>query len=298
MAKLSKYTSKLSIGVLTAIAATCGLGSLNSFANLHPVALAQAPFPTNNAISSPSNQYVVYAPAGTNLQQVKTIVPDAFNSTLSNGERVVQIGRFNNLNLAQRRVAELQQLGLPAEVATVPYRNAIPVAPAPTFNDPFVDPFNSSTPIASAPTAPFPASNSAIVTAPPPPTGNPTSFGNDPFASNSNFGTAPGEVIEITRAPQPITPTPTQYEPIPAPPTTPEITSVSSAVPSNRYVVIVPSSVDSVLAEVRTVVPSAKFSVSRMGTYIEVQKYPDRSSADSLNRTLRKQGFDARVIYL
>jgi hypothetical protein len=35
-----------------------------------------------------------------------------------------------------------------------------------------------------------------------------------------------------------------------------------------------------------------------MGTFIEVQKYPDRSSADSLNRTLRKQGFDARVIYL
>jgi hypothetical protein len=32
-------------------------------------------------------------PAGTaNLQQVKTIVPDAFNSTLSNGERLSKLG--------------------------------------------------------------------------------------------------------------------------------------------------------------------------------------------------------------
>ncbi|AFY70094.1 hypothetical protein Pse7367_1817 [Thalassoporum mexicanum PCC 7367] len=290
MAKLSNHTSKLSIGILTAIATTCGLGIIAV-----PNSIAQAPISTN----STSNQYVVYMPAGTtNLQQVRTVVPDAFNSSLSNGERVVQIGRFNNLNLAQQRMAELQQQGIAAQVATVPYRAPAPVAPVATVNDPFVDTFSNPVPIASAPTTPFPNSNSAIVTAPPPPTGAPTTFGNDPFINPPTVGTAPGEVIEITRAPQPITPSPTIVEPIPTPPGTPEITSVSSAVPNNRYVVIVPSSVDSVLAEVRTIVPSAKFTVSRMGTFIEVQKYPDRRSADSLNRTLRNQGFDARVIYL
>ena len=63
-------------------------------------------------------------------------------------------------------------------------------------------------------------------------------------------------------------------------------------VSSMHYFVIVPTSSVSELQRVQTVVPTAQLRSSYRGTYIEVQGFPDRISAETLNLTMRRQNLD------
>jgi hypothetical protein len=60
--------------------------------------------------------YIVYVtPADlTTLNQVRTVVPEAFRSVI-NGTRVIQAGRFSSLALADERVQLLQSSGFNAQ---------------------------------------------------------------------------------------------------------------------------------------------------------------------------------------
>ena len=47
----------------------------------------------------------------------------------------------------------------------------------------------------------------------------------------------------------------------------------------------------------QAIAPNAQLRSSYRGTYIEVQGYPDRGSAETLSQTIRRQGFDSRVVF-
>jgi threonine synthase len=64
-----------------------------------------------------------------------------------------------------------------------------------------------------------------------------------------------------------------------------------------RYFVIIPTGLVSELQRVQAIAPNAQLRSSYRGTYIEVQGYPDRPSADILSSTIRRQGFDSRVAF-
>jgi hypothetical protein len=61
--------------------------------------------------------------------------------------------------------------------------------------------------------------------------------------------------------------------------------------------VIIPTGTVSELQRVQAIAPSAQLRSSYRGTYIEVQGHPDRTSAETLNLTIRRQGFDSRVVF-
>ncbi|NJK59882.1 MAG: hypothetical protein HC918_05985 [Oscillatoriales cyanobacterium SM2_1_8] len=82
------------------------------------------------SINMPAQQFVVYVPDAQQLERVRTVAPDAFVSNLDSGQRVVQIGRFNNENLAQNRVAQMRGQGVGALVAAVGGRSAAPFSTA------------------------------------------------------------------------------------------------------------------------------------------------------------------------
>ncbi|MFN3927000.1 MAG: hypothetical protein ACK4QL_06690 [Pseudanabaenaceae cyanobacterium] len=98
-----------------------------------------------------ANQFVVYVPNldPTRVPQVRTIAPDGFYSTLENGQRVFQVGRFNNLNLAQQRAQQVRQAGFPAEIRSAPPRVATVPPPAPIP----VEPYPRPTPLPGVPPA-------------------------------------------------------------------------------------------------------------------------------------------------
>ncbi|MCY7333064.1 MAG: hypothetical protein LH649_10500 [Pseudanabaena sp. CAN_BIN31] len=122
--------------------------------------------------------------------------------------------------------------------------------------------------------------------------------------------------------PQPFTPPRSQFIPsgpppqiIPATPTAPTIIPTAQAIPipSNLqlaalvppaaidtvpYLVVIPSSDQQVLNQVRSAVLSAKIIPSRFGNIIMVQGYPDRDRAEVLKVIMRSGlGLDARVVY-
>ncbi len=235
----------------------------------------------DNGTFNAANQYLVYVPNAdpTTVQQVKAIAPEAFRSQLDSGQAIVQIGRFNNLNLAQRRIEELKTAGVTAQVTQVSTR--LPSAPNsfPTATPPIPQ---SGIP-ANAPTG-VPNNNNGIATLP----GVPST----PEIDNTTNGT-----IDISRPGQTGQPVPIQT--VPAPNTTNTTAAINPppTLSRNRYYVIVPSSVDTVLAKVRNLVPTARLTASERGTYIEVQGFPDRGSAEALNTNMRSQGLDSRVIY-
>jgi len=207
-------------------------------------------FPSNpTANPNNTNQYLVYVPNPTNLSNVKTVAPDAFVSSLDSGERVVQVGRFNNLDLAQKRVEEPRRSGLEAQLKTAGVVST-------------QVPDTSITSIPIAPTMALPDVPSSI------PITNNTS-------NNASILTVPPAIA-----------------PLPAPPNITENSATNEAI-RNRFFVIIPSTEDSVLGKARTIVPTS----SGRGTYIEAQGYPDRSSAETLNVTMRSQGLDSRVIF-
>jgi hypothetical protein len=197
------------------------------------------------------NQYLVYVSDLADLVRIKTVVPEAFINSFDSGQKIVQIGRFNNLDFAQKRVIELRRLGIEAKVQESPV-----ITTAKAANN-----YPESIPIS-------PATNSAVI------------LPDVPYAPTPN-----GANILAT----PITPTI-----LPAPPS---VTESVRQTTRNRYFVIIPSTVDTVLVKARSIVPTAKLTSSDRGTYIEVQGYPDRPSADTLNATMRSQGLDSRVIY-
>jgi hypothetical protein len=260
------------------------LGLASLFGTGNAVSAQDRSFPQGTKIAdsafNAANQYLVYVPNAdpTTLQQVKAIAPEAFRSQLDSGQVIMQIGRFNNLNLAQRRIEELKAAGVSAQVTQVSTR----LPSAPSAPDSFSTSPNPQAGIpANAPTG-IP-SNNGIATLP----GVPAS----PDISTPNNST-----IDISRPGQPGQPVPIQTYPAPAPNTT-EAIEPPPTVSRNRYYVIVPSSVDTVLAKVRNIVPTARLTASERGTYIEVQGFPERGSAEALNTNMRSQGLDARVIY-
>jgi hypothetical protein len=217
------------------------------------------------SVSAYANQFIVYLPAVpiTQTAQVKTIAPDAFYTQLESGQRVLQVGRYNNLPLAQKRVQQFRQAGFAAEIRSVaPKVSSVPALPPPI------------------PVQPYPA---------PPPT-----LPGVPSAVDTSAPT-PIEVSRPTTAPQPISSLP------PAPPVAPVpvATAPAETVPQEelRYFVIIPTTSNSIMQRVRAIAPTAKFKTSNRGPYIEVQGYPDRASAETMSATMRGQGFDARVAY-
>lgn len=199
--------------------------------------------PSNPTVIN-SSQYLVYVPDPANLLNIKTVAPDAFVSNLDSGQRVVQIGRFNNLDLAQKRVDELKRSGLDAQLQ--PARGVTTQVPS--------NPIPTTIPITPTVGLPDVPNSASVLTIPP------------------------------------------VVTPLPAPPSITENSTPREA-SGNRFFVIIPSTEDSVLGKARTIVPSARLTSTTRGTYIEVQGYPDRPSAETLNVTMRSQGLDTRVIF-
>lgn len=257
-------------------------------------------FPNDSVQVTPTNsvatQYLVYLPNMADIKQAKILAPDAFVSRLDTGEQVVQLGRFNNLNLAQRRAAQFSQAGLTPQIRTVQSKFAInPAITIPSI--PTSNPVpNSSVPI---PVDSIPNStprNDALPGVP-----------NSGFPNTSTPNNSQPNSIEIVRSPQPQPipqQIPQQSQPIqiqtaaqPIPETSQPPNQPTKDVSSMHYFVIVPTSSVSELQRVQTVVPTAQLRSSYRGTYIEVQGFPDRISAETLNLTMRRQNFDSRVVY-
>ena len=255
--------------------------STNIIGNFSAPANAQS-FPNDSLPAAiPSNagsaQYLVYLPNVANIKQAKILAPEAFVSRLDTGEQVIQLGRFNNLNLAQRRVAQFSQAGLVPQIKTVQSKFA-------TF------PPVSTTTQTLPSSAPIPVESIPI----------PTLRTNDalPGVPSSEFPNSQNNAIEIVRSPQSTSqqsqPILTQSNPQPIP----QVVSQGAAnAVQFRYFVIIPISSASELQRVQTIAPTAQLRSSFRGTYIEVQGYPDRSSAETLNGTIRRQGFDSRVVF-
>jgi hypothetical protein len=262
-----------------------GLGSLLSISTIAMIASsanAQS-FPNDSLpVAVPTNasstQYLVYLPNVANVQQAKVLAPDAFVSRLDTGEQVVQLGRFNNLNLAQRRATQFSQAGLNPQIKTVQGKfSTLPSAPVNS-----TPPIPSNNPPVSA--APIPVESIPI----------PTSRVDEPLPNVPNSGFPNSNSIEIVRSPQPLPPQNQSYPTQSIPPITAQ-NSTSGA--QLRYFVIIPTGLVSELQRVQAIAPNAQLRSSYRGTYIEVQGYPDRGSAETLNLTIRRQGFDSRVVF-
>jgi hypothetical protein len=286
---------KYSLGILV-IALSMGSPAIAQNPNI-PSSTGPSNPNTSGSFFAPDRQYMVYLKDLNQLPQVKTIVTDAFISNLDSGARVIQIGRYNNQNLAQRQLDQLKARGINAEIAPVTARVATTTqAPATsllTFDG------TSSTNIATDIPSP-PGSRGGFQTS--------SGFGTDlvplpgvPYTPNSGLSSGQSnplspkdKSIEINRGLQSgINPSPDAPSPLGV-----KDTIATSPTPvRNRYYVIVPSSLESVLQKARAIAPTARMAVSERGTYVELQGFSDRGSADTLTRTVRSQGLDARVIY-
>jgi hypothetical protein len=238
-------------------------------------------------------QYMVYVKDVSLLPQVKSVIPDAFVTSLDSGAKVIQLGRYNNQGLAQRQVDQLRSSGISPEISPVAARVANSSMSSPLT---FEGTTTNSMPIATdipSPTGNSNSSNLAMGKDLVPLPGVPYT----PSSSKTNSQAGSKErSIEISRgmqsganvSPSPDVPTPLGVNDTVATAPTPE---------RNRYFVVVPSSQDTVLQKARTISPTARMAVSERGTYVEVQGFSDRSSAENLAKTVRSQGLDARVIY-
>ncbi|MFN3359889.1 MAG: hypothetical protein ACK421_00415 [Pseudanabaenaceae cyanobacterium] len=232
------------------------------------------------------SQYLVYLNSDDPfvIQQAKTIAPDAFTGSLDSGRRVLQLGRYTNLNLAQKRSDELRALGLPVEIARVTGRAPMATSPLPA-----PDGFN-----------PPPTTVVSTIPGQPVPNPEPLPLPNVPGSMEPMPAPPPG-AIEITRpsgngnvnnvnvaAPPPL--------PLPSTPSSVG-QELQAFAQRNRYFVIIPTISEDVLARVKQIVPTARLAASERGAYIEIKGYPDRGSAEELNRDIRSRGFDSRVIF-
>ncbi len=240
------------------------INGLVNFSDLNSASVNAQSFPSDTSSNAGSNQYLVYLLNVANVKQAKMLAPDAFITRLDTGEQVVQLGRFNNLNLAQRRAAQFSQAGLAPQIRTVQGRfgastnipvNTVPVIPQTIPVESFPVMTTNNLPLPSVPSAQF-----------------------------------PNNQIEIVRSPQ--------SDPLPIPQTSFPIASQGVANTAQlRYFVIIPTGTVSELQRVQAIAPASQLRSSYRGTYIEVQGYPDRLSAETLNLTIRRQGFDSRVVF-
>ncbi|MEB3267312.1 MAG: hypothetical protein VKJ09_02115 [Leptolyngbya sp.] len=85
-----------------------------------PTLAQMPPPPVAPSAAATGEQYVVYVNGNSPLllEQVRQVEPGAFINTI-NGRRVIQVGRFSNLDNAQRQVQTLNGFGLGAVVTTV-----------------------------------------------------------------------------------------------------------------------------------------------------------------------------------
>jgi hypothetical protein len=238
---------------------------------------------------SSGRQYMVYIKDVSLLPQVKSVIPDAFVTSLDSGAKVIQLGRYNNQGLAERQVDRLRSSGISPEIAPVTARVASPVMSSPlTF-----DGTTNSMPIATDIPSPPGSNNSSSF-----------AMGSDlvplpgvPYTPKTNSQAVSKErSIEINRGIQSganVSPSPD----VPTPLGVNDTVATASAPARNRYFVIVPSSQEAVLQKARTISPTARMAVSERGTYVEVQGFSDRASAENLAKTVRSQGLDGRVIY-
>jgi hypothetical protein len=265
--------------------------SINGFVNFIDANSASAnaqSFPSD-ASNAGNNQYLVYLPNVANIKQARMLAPDAFINRLDTGEQVVQLGRFNNLNLAQRRAAQFSQAGLAPQIRMVQSKFGT----------------TASNPIPSIPVSNPVPQNSAPIPVESIPVQTTNTNSSLPGVPGSQF---PNNQIEIVRSPQ--------SDPLPIPQSVPQtIPQPNQSFPNNsqpslpiasqgvlntvqlRYFVIIPTGSVSELQRVQAIAPSAQLRSSYRGTYIEVQGYPDRTSAETLNLTIRRQGFDSRVVF-
>lgn len=271
--------TSFSIGLLSIISI-----SANGIANPRDTANAQS-FPNDSlpvATPATTTQYLVYLPNVANIKQAKILAPDAFLSRLDTGEQIVQLGRFNNLNLAQRRAAQFSQAGLNPQIQTVQSKFAsFPSAPVnPPVNSIPQIPNNTSISVAPIPVESIPIPNSRV---------------NEPLPNVPNSDFPNSNQIEIVRSPQPI---PNQNQSLPVQ-SVPQIAAQNNNLSDAqlRYFVIIPTGLVSELQRVQAIAPNSQLRSSYRGTYIEVQGYPDRNSAETLNLTIRRQGFDSRVVF-
>ena len=265
------------------------LVSISAYIDFNASVNAQS-FPNDSVPVAPSaaTQYLVYLPNVANIQQAKILAPDAFVSRLDTGEQVVQLGRFNNLNLAQRRAAQFTQSGLAPQIRTVQGKFAsIPTIPTtiPAIPNPNSLP-NTAVPI-PVDTIPNSVVRNDVLP------GVPNSGFPDPSFQNPQ-----NNAIEIVRSPQSM---PQQNQPIPIQNPAQPIPAIANQPATDsvklRYFVIIPTGLISELQRVQAIAPNAQLRSSYRGTYIEVQGFPDRNSAETLNLTIRRQGFDSRVVY-
>ena len=250
-------------------------------------------FPSDTSLNSGNTQYLVYLLNVANVKQAKILAPDAFISRLDTGEQIVQLGRFNNLNLAQRRAAQFTQAGLAPQIRMVQGKFAtsanIPANPVPSI------PVSNPVPQNSAP---IPVESLPVQT-----TNTNASL---PGVPGSQFPNNQNNQIEIVRSPQtdpqPIPQNiPQPNQPFPIQNSSQSSFPIASQGVANtvqlRYFVIIPTGSVSELQRVQAIAPSSQLRSSYRGTYIEVQGYPDRTSAETLNLTIRRQGFDSRVVF-
>ncbi len=247
--------------VLGLVAVGVTIAQSGSAQSIFPEAGSYSIAPTQ--INLPTQQFVVYVPNPQQLERVRTVAPDAFVSRLGSGQAVVQIGRFNNENLARRRLEQMRSQGIAALMTAVGSQSPTPVAAATLPRSVSVEPLPGVPgPTSSIPVTPIPVTRNATI----------------------EIGREPLRPVE----PQPVPiPSPNTVEPVAAPP----------PVRRDRYFAIVPGGSAELLQKARTIAAQARVAASPMGTYIELQGFPDRFSADSLVRTARLQGLDARVIF-
>jgi hypothetical protein len=258
------------------------INGLVNFIDLNSASSNAQSFPSDASSNAGSTQYLVYLPNVANVKQAKMLAPDAFISRLDTGEQVVQLGRFNNLNLAQRRAAQFSQAGLAPQIIMVQGK----------FGTRANIPVNNIPAIPSIPqnSAPIPVESIPVQT---------TNNLPLPGVPGTQF---PNNQIEIVRSPQ--------SDPLPIPQPNQSFPNQNISQPSFpiasqgvantaqlRYFVIIPTGSVSELQRVQAIAPASQFRSSHRGTYIEVQGYPDRTSAETLNLTIRRQGFDSRVVF-
>jgi hypothetical protein len=268
MSKLRKFTVCTS-AVLMLTSSAVGFAQNVSFPSDVTIRRSSNSNPVNNSSINPTSQYLVYIADPAALMRVRVIAPDAFVNSLDSGQRVVQVGRFNNLDFAQKRVEEMRRSGIEAQIQSA--QGLVARIPANNLPVP-VDVTNNSRPLPPppmiTPLPDVPVSNSTRIL--PPPTVTPLPA---PPSVGDNSAPTPRDLRrEFPR-------------------------DLPREAVRSRYFVIIPSTAEVVLLKARSIVPSARLASTERGTYIEVRGYPDRPSAETLNATMRSQGLDSRVIY-
>jgi hypothetical protein len=77
----------------------------------------------------------------------------------------------------------------------------------------------------------------------------------------------------------------------------PASTTVLGQSCKDPYVVAIPAAQPQLLDKVQALIPTAFLSISQFGRYVLAASYDNWSAAELLNRQLRQQGLDARILY-